>query len=147
MRRTFHLTEPLQAHKLLTQVLWPEVKAWLICGGGPLMIELKTRTRSNLQNALLHAIFQDIAKSVTWHGKKLDADVWKRLCMAAWLRECGDAPMLIPAIDGNGFDVVFEKTSKLTRTQCSSLIEWCFAFGEQNGAVFSRGRVEEGQEP
>jgi hypothetical protein len=44
-------------------------------------------------------------------------EVWKRLCMASWLREQGEKPLMIPALDGHGFDVVFEKTSKLSKKQ------------------------------
>lgn len=85
---------------------------------------------------MLHSCLSDIAEQVEWHGKKLDLDVWKRLCTAAWLRELGESPELIPALDGKGFDVIFERTSKMTVKQMTSLIEWCLAFGAQNGVAF-----------
>ena len=94
-------------------------------------------TRNLAQNALLHGVLTDIAEQVEWHGQKLPMEVWKRLCMAAWLREAGEQPMLIPALDGNGFDVIFEKTSKLSVSQCSELVEWCFAFGVEHGVKFT----------
>lgn len=73
------------------------------------VVEIKPPTRTLAENAKLHAILADIAAQVIWMGQKLPLEVWKRLCMAAWLRECGEQPMLIPAIDGNGFDVIFER--------------------------------------
>ena len=61
---------------------------------------------------------------------------WKRLVTASWLREQGEQPELIPALDGNGFDVIFEKTSKLGKKKFSALIEWTTAFAVQNGVEF-----------
>ena len=101
------------------------------------VVEIKPPTRTLAENAKLHAILADIAAQVIWMGQKLPREVWKRLCMAAWLRECGEQPMLIPALDGNGFDIIFEKTSKLSIKQCASLIEWCLAFGAEHSVVWS----------
>jgi hypothetical protein len=109
-----------------------------------MVLEIKPATRSLEQNALLHAALTDISQQVEWMGKKLSVEIWKRLCMAAWLREKKEQPMLIPALDGNGFDVVFEKTSKLSTTQCSELVEWCFAFGAEHGVKFRSGTLDEG---
>jgi hypothetical protein len=100
------------------------------------VVEIKEPKRNLDQNALLHSVLGEIADQVKWHGKTLSIDIWKRLCTASWLRENGDHPMLIPSLDGNGFDVIFEKTSKLNLTQCSSLIEWCFAFGAEQNVIF-----------
>lgn len=100
-------------------------------------IQKKTRTLD--QNAILHAALTDISKQVLWHGNKLSVDIWKRLCVAAWLREKGEQPMLIPALDGSGVDVIYEKTSRLNVSQCSELVEWCFSFGAEHGVNFSDG--------
>ncbi len=97
---------------------------------------IRPPNRSLDQNALLHAALTDIAEQVEWHGKKFDVTTWKRLCTAAWLRELGESPEMIPALDGKGFDVIFERTSKMTVPQMTSLIEWCLAFGAQNGVTF-----------
>lgn len=101
-----------------------------------MVVTIREPTRSLEQNAALHAHLSDIADQVEWHGKRLSLDVWKRLCTAAWLREIGESPEMIPALDGKGFDVIFEKTSKMTVKQMSSLIEWVTAFGAENGAEF-----------
>lgn len=94
-------------------------------------------TRNADQNALLHACLTDIAKQVDWCGKRLSVDVWKRLCTAAWLREEGESPEMIPALDGKGFDVIFERTSKLSVKQCASLTTWVQAFGAEKGVQWS----------
>ena len=51
MKKTVFLRGPKQAHKVLTEVLWPLVKSWLICGGGALVVTAKPETRSLEQNA------------------------------------------------------------------------------------------------
>lgn len=98
--------------------------------------------RSILQNNLLHAVLTDISRQVVWCGKKFDVDTWKRLCVAAWLRENKQSPDLIPAIDGKGFDVIYQQTSKLSLAQCSDLIEWCYAFGAEQGVDFGETFIE-----
>ncbi len=102
-------------------------------------------TRNTEQNAKLHATLSDIAGQVEWCGKKFSVDVWKRLTTAAWLRENNEQPQMIPALDGNGFDVIFERTSKLTQKQCASLIEWLLAFGAEHDVKWSAPDNYEGR--
>lgn len=94
-----------------------------------LLIRPKRQTRSILQNALLHAVLTDIAKQVKWHGQSFDVVTWKRLCMAAWLREKNEQPQLIPALDGKGFDIIFERTSSLNVKDCADFCTWCLVLG------------------
>lgn len=100
------------------------------------LIRPKAQTRSSLQNALLHAVLTDISKQVKWHGQKWDMEVWKRLCMAAWLREKRESPKMIPALDGHGIDIIYERTSKLSVKDCADFCQWCLAFGDENGVIF-----------
>lgn len=98
--------------------------------------------RRNLdQNALLHAALSDIAAQVEWHGQKFDVETWKRLCVAAWIRERGGNPQLVPALDGHGFDIVYQPTSKLTKGDFSELCEWVFAFAAQHGVTLREPRT------
>lgn len=99
-------------------------------------VVFRPKRRSTDQNALLHAIISDIAEQVVWKGQTFDVTTWKRLCVASWLREEGEQPEMIPALDGKGFDVIFERTSELDTQQCSALVDWCYSFGAQNGVTF-----------
>jgi len=104
--------------------------------GWVVRLEPPETKRTNPQNDLLHAALADIARQVTWHGVKFNTTTWKRLCVASWLREKGEQPELIPALDGAGFDVIYEQTSKMTKKQLSELMEWIFAFGAKHGCEF-----------
>ena len=105
-------------------------------------VEIKPLNRSLAQNRMIHSIFSDLSKQCEWMGQKFSAEVWKRLCVASWLREHNQQPLLIPALDGHGVDIIYEKTSKLSVTECRELIEWCFAFGAENGIEFTHGDLE-----
>jgi hypothetical protein len=98
----------------------------------PKKLSIKDEDRSGEQNNYLHALLGDISGQVEHAGKKWDVLIWKRLLTAAWLREEGDQPQMIPAIDGHGFDVIYERTSKLSVKQCASLIEWVQAFSAEH---------------
>lgn len=98
----------------------------------PKKIVIKDLDRSSEQNKLLHARLTDISKQVEHAGKKWDVLIWKRLLTAAWLREAGERPQMIPALDGHGFDVVYERTSKLSVKQCAELLDWIEAFGGEH---------------
>lgn len=103
----------------------------------PAKITVSDADRSVEQNAMLHKLLSDIAKQVDHAGKKWNVLIWKRLCTAAWMREAGENAQLIPALDGNGFDVIYERTSQLGVKQCASLIEWVQAFGAEHQVKWS----------
>lgn len=98
----------------------------------PRKLVIKDVDRSGEQNKRLHAMLGDVSHQVEHAGKKWDVLIWKRLLTAAWLRESGDQPQLIPAVDGHGFDVIYERTSQLTVKQCGELMEWIEAFGAEH---------------
>lgn len=130
-RITLRLHEPVSAHKALG-LAWLHAKAWLVAGHR-LIVEIRPETRSDAQNRLLHSRLGDIAKQIDWVGKRRGVDVWKRLLMAAWLRARGEHVEILPALDGHGVDVVFERTSKLSRSMCAEFSEYIMAWGEEQG--------------
>ncbi len=110
-------------------------EAILVAPGG-YVCQIMDEPRTDAQNDHAHAALTDISQQVKWHGKKLSVLIWKRLTMAAFLREMGQQPELIPALDGNGFDVIFEHSSKLGKRKFSAWLEWIYAFGTEQHVVF-----------
>ena len=74
-----------------------------------------------------------IADQIEWGGKLRDVETWKRLLTAAWLRARGEDVEVLPAIDGSGVDVVFRRTSDLTRQECAELIDFVEAWCAEQG--------------
>ena len=98
-------------------------------------VTLKPPTRSLDQSALLHALIGEIAARIEWAGKKREPETWKRLLVAAWLRARGESLEVLPALDGHGIDVVFRRTSSLTKAECSELVDFVQAWAAQHEKV------------
>jgi hypothetical protein len=112
--------------------------ATVLQGGGRWVLQLKPQTRNLPQNAKLHAMLGEIASQKEWAGKKRDTDTWKRLMVAAWCRAKGEAIEFLPAIDGQGVDIVFKRTSELDKAECAELIEFVYAWAAQSGVELSQ---------
>lgn len=133
-RLILSLHEKKQAHQAFTYA-WERAKQ-LIGDGKRLTLELRPEKRSDAQNRLLHACLSEISRQIDWAGQKRDVDTWKRLLTAAWLRARGENVEMLPAIDGHGVDIVFRRTSQLTKAECSELSEFVFAWAAEHGVVF-----------
>ena len=123
---------PVQAHKALLTQLWPQLKNRLMAGHR-MEVELRHEKRSLAENAMLHALLGQISREVEWAGKKRDVETWKRLLVAAWCRARGEHVEMLPALDGHGVDIVFRRTSQLTRSECAELIEYVLAWAAEHG--------------
>lgn len=126
-RISVSLWNPQQGYQQLLQV-WQTAKALLVAGQR-LVLELRLETRSDAQNRLLHSRINDIRKQCEWAGRKWDTEEWKRLLTAAWCRTRNEGVEMVPAIDGKGFDILYQRTSKLSRRECSELCDFIMAWG------------------
>lgn len=136
-RLTLSLWEPVQAHRALVHA-WTNAKAMLMAGHR-LQLEIRPEKRSDAQNRLLHACLSEISKQVEWAGAKRDVDTWKRLLTAAWLRTRGEHIEMLPALDGHGVDIVFRRTSQLTKAECAELSEFVMAWAAEHGVYAKEG--------
>ena len=80
-------------------------------------------------NAALHAKLGEIADRCEWAGRMWPMEVWKRLLVAAWSRANKEPVILVPALDGNGVDIVMIRTSTMTQADMRDLLgfidAWC----------------------
>ena len=120
------LVNAQQAHAAL-QAAWYAIKPWLVAGHR-FDLAITPERRNSEQNAMLHAQINEIAGTQEWAGKKRSTETWKRLLVAAWLRARGESIEVLPALDGHGIDVVFRRTSDLTKAEMSELIEYVLAW-------------------
>lgn len=93
------------------------------------VVEVREPRRNGDQNAALHALLTEVAERCEWAGERHDLETWKRLLTAAWCRANKEPIKLLPALDGAGVDIVFRRTSDLSKRECSDLLEfinaWC----------------------
>ena len=137
---TLKLWSPTQAAKDLPGV-WAWIKAMTVAGHR-LVLEIRPEKRSDAQNRLLHACLSEISKQVEWAGCKRDVDTWKRLLTAAWLRARGEPIEMLPALDGHGVDIVFRRTSQLTKAECAELSEFVMAWAAERGIVLMEAECQ-----
>lgn len=99
------------------------------------VVTISEPNRTGAENALLHALLGEIAASVEWAGQKRDIEEWKRLMTAAWCRATGQQVEMLPALDGHGVDIVYRKTSKLTKKECAELIDFVQCWMAEHGVM------------
>lgn len=87
--------------------------------------------RSLDQNDKMWAMLTDISRAEPM-GRKHTPDDWKAILMNA----CGWECQFIEGLDGRPFPQGF-KSSQLSKSQMSSLIEFMFAFGAEHGVRWS----------
>lgn len=87
--------------------------------------------RTNDQNALFWSLLSEVSRAKPG-GRMHTPEVWKELFMHA----CGHAVQFEMGLNGQPFPVGF-RSSRLSKAQMTDLIEFIFAFGAENGIVFS----------
>ena len=133
-RMTRELVNAQQGCTALNEV-YKALKPELIAGH-QFVIKIAPRPRSVAANAMFHAMLAYISKNLEWAGAKRDIETWKRLMIAAWSRASGRPLELLPAIDGSGVDIVFARSSTLSRADFASLCEFMFAWGSVHDVQF-----------
>jgi len=83
------------------------------------------------QNDKMWAMLTDISVAMPM-GRRHTPDDWKALFMNA----CGWECQFLEGLDGRPFPQGF-RSSKLTKSQMSTLIEFMLAFGAEHGVVWS----------
>jgi len=131
-RLTFTLWNPVAAHQVLREQVWPHVKAWLTAGHR-LVLEVRPEKRSDAQNRRLWAMLGDVSRQVDWYGRKLDAEDWKHVFTAS-LRKLS----VVPNLEGTGFVALGLSTSRMTKAELSDLMELIAAFGAERGVKWGR---------
>ena len=105
--------------------------------------------RTEGQNGDLHALCTDMAEQLDWprkSGNKIDAEAWKRLLMSAWERTHGRQAEFYPSLDCVGFDVVYRRTSLLSRTEMQEVLHFVNAWAANEGVVRTKSKRQQREE-
>lgn len=116
------------------QAAW-EASGTLLDGMDRVVVEVRPITRSDEQNAKLHAMLSDIAEQATWQGDRLDIDGWKNLFVSGHTIATKSPYKLVTGLEGELVNVR-ERTSKMGVRRCASLIEYVQAWAAENGIKF-----------
>lgn len=136
------LRNPVAAREQLAQA-WAWIKAMLVAGHW-LVLTVRLATRSDAQNRLLHSRIRDVARHLReWRGVPMDDEDWKRMLVAAWCRVHNEPARMVPALDGHGFEVLYRRTSKLSRAECADLSEYIMAWGAEQGVQWCPASLAE----
>jgi hypothetical protein len=92
------------------------------------VVEFREPTRTSAINAALHAKLGEIADTREWAGRRWDVETWKRLLVAAWSRATGEPLQMLPALDGNGVDLIWRRTSQMTQREVRELLAYIEAW-------------------
>jgi hypothetical protein len=99
-------------------------------------VEIRPRTRSLDQNAMMWSILTDLSRQVDWMvngvATKLEAEEWKDVLSASLTQET----RMSQGIRG-GIVILGQRTSKMTVRQMSELIELALSFGTEKGVRWS----------
>jgi hypothetical protein len=96
--------------------------------------------RTEGQNRGFHKICGELAKQLDWprgSGYRISILAWKRLLQAAFERAHGRKADVYPALDGQGFDVVYRRSSRMSRQEMAELIPFSEAWAVDNGVKFA----------
>lgn len=100
-------------------------------------VEIRERTRSLDQNALMWELLTIISTSIKWpiNGKSetLTPEEWKDILSASLNQE----NRIAQGIRG-GFVMLGKRTSKMTVREMTDLIELIYAFGAEHGITFDK---------
>lgn len=92
---------------------------------------IREAKRSLDQNDKMWAMISDVSRAKP-DGRMHTPEVWKALFMHA----CGHAVQFEHGLDGQPFPVGF-RSSRLTKSQMSDLIEFIYSYGAEHGVVWS----------
>lgn len=95
-------------------------------------VEFKAEKRTTEQSDKMWAMLTDIAKQATHSGRRFSSDAWKVI----FLHALGQQVEFIPALDGQSFIPYGQRSSDLSKSEMSDMIELMSSFGAENGIVF-----------
>lgn len=99
------------------------------------VVEIKERTRTEEQNAKLHAMLRDISRQVEWAGKRRSVDDWKALMVSAHRVASGQASEVVPGLESEIVQLR-KSTAAMGVKELASLIEYVTAWGANAGVRF-----------
>jgi len=96
------------------------------------IVEIKNKKRSNMQNAIFHALCGDLANDLEFAGKKRSLESWKALLISGHAIATGSQGEVVAGLEGE-LVAIRESSAQMGVSRMNSLIEYSIAFATQNG--------------
>jgi hypothetical protein len=131
-KQSFVIASQASLREVMLQV-WQCVCAMM--GDDPKGVEVSVKPislRSAQASALMWIRLGELEKQTDWHGIKLSAEEFKDLLSAGLTKS-----KVVPNIDGTGFVILGQRTSKMSVKQMAELITLIEAFGAERNVRFS----------
>lgn len=107
--------------------------AWVAKAPINTRVEFREPKRSLPQNDRMWAMLTDIAKQRPNHnGAKMTADLWK----AVFMQALGAEMTMLPTLECDGFFPIGLRSSELSKSEMSDLMELMTAWGAAHGVTF-----------
>lgn len=117
---------------LYSDAMRAKAHAWIDQAPKETRITFQAPKRSLAQNSRLWSCLGEIAAQVEHHGRKYDAETWKFIFMSA----LGKEMRFVPNLDGTGLIPIGHRSSELSKSEMSDLLELIQAFGAERGVIF-----------
>jgi hypothetical protein len=114
--------------------------------------------KSRLQEEKYHSMIGDIAKSCKFMNQSWGAEEWKRLLIDAFVRVMREEAkqksepdpfyeqgQVVPALDGKGFVQLGIQSRNFSKKMAAQFIEYLYAWGTWNNAVWSNEWAEKAE--
>lgn len=116
---------------------WQRIKVPL-SEGRLLRVNIAKETRTLEQNSIMWSILTDLSRQLEWpvNGRlqRLAPEEWKDILTAGLTKE----QRVAQSLDGNGWVMLGERTSRMSIEQLSDLITLAYAFGAGKNVRWSR---------
>lgn len=105
------------------------------------VVTIAPPTRSGEQNAYLHSLLTDLARSgLEWAGKRRTMEEWKAIIISGHAVATGGGGEVIPGIEGE-FVAIRESSAHMSVARAASLITYLLAFCDMHGVELRETRV------
>lgn len=103
-----------------------------VLDGKRAVLELRPETRSDVQNAKLHALFSDISKKHMFNGRRLTLEQTKHLFISGHSIATGHEVDIVEGLEGERVDIR-ESSARMSVARMASLIEYVQCWAANNG--------------
>jgi NinB protein len=114
------------------------------------VVKVEPPAKSRDQEEKYHAMLGDIAKQVRIYGREWDREDLKRLLVDQFVRDMKEAgtPLskqgaVVPSLDGSGVVQLGVQTRRFLKKEAIAFIDWLYAFGAENGVLWSEPAMRE----